>query len=71
MFNTHILFDSIYVKLYILIKVRQQDWIYIFLIIGRDEKMIVSDKHAANGHRTIPPFPENTKMAMFGKWSSS
>lgn len=33
---------------------------------GRDEKMIVSDKHAANGHRTIPPFPENTKLAMFG-----
>lgn len=29
--------------------------------------MIVSDKHAANGHRNIPPFPENTKMAMFGK----
>lgn len=44
---------------------------YFFSIIGRDEKMIVSDKHAANGHRTIPPFPENTKMAMFGKWSSS
>lgn len=47
------------------------EFFFFFLIIGRDEKMIVSDKHAANGHRTIPPFPENTKMAMFGKWSSS
>ncbi|XP_062573053.1 peptide methionine sulfoxide reductase MsrA-like isoform X1 [Saccostrea cucullata] len=33
---------------------------------GREEKMIVSNKHAVNGNPTVPPFPENTKMAMFG-----
>ena len=37
------------------------------IFVGREEKMVVSDKHAANGNRTTPPFPENTKMAMFGK----
>src|SRR4029434_11339261 len=28
-----------------------------------------SAKHAVNGNRTVPPFPEGMQMVMFGKWS--
>ncbi|KAK3578358.1 hypothetical protein CHS0354_039071, partial [Potamilus streckersoni] len=33
---------------------------------GRTEKMVVSDVHAVNNHRTIPPFPDEMKLAIFG-----
>jgi len=33
---------------------------------GRPEKVLVADKHAVNCHSTIPPFPDDTKIAMFG-----
>lgn len=33
---------------------------------GREEKIIVADKHAVNGNPTVPPFPEQIEMAMFG-----
>ncbi|KAI1895076.1 hypothetical protein AGOR_G00102550 [Albula goreensis] len=33
---------------------------------GREEKMVVADKHAVNSHTTIEPFPEGTEMVMFG-----
>nr|XP_046268914.1 peptide methionine sulfoxide reductase MsrA 1 isoform X1 [Scatophagus argus] len=33
---------------------------------GREEKMIVADKHAANGNPTVEPFPEGMETIMFG-----
>src|SRR5258706_9596043 len=33
---------------------------------GRAEKMAVAEKHFVNGARMIAPFPEGTKLAMFG-----
>ncbi|XP_061785446.1 mitochondrial peptide methionine sulfoxide reductase [Nerophis lumbriciformis] len=33
---------------------------------GRAEALRVSAKHDVNGNRTIPPFPEDTRMVMFG-----
>ena len=33
---------------------------------GRTEKMTVSPTHFINGNRVTPPFPANTRMAMFG-----
>ncbi|KAM4625081.1 mitochondrial peptide methionine sulfoxide reductase [Polymixia lowei] len=33
---------------------------------GREEKMIVADKHAVNGNPTVEPFPEGTETIMFG-----
>ncbi|XP_045199711.2 peptide methionine sulfoxide reductase MsrA-like isoform X2 [Mercenaria mercenaria] len=33
---------------------------------GRDEKIKVSPKHAVNGNPTVPPFPDQMEMAMFG-----
>lgn len=33
---------------------------------GRAEKMPVAEKHFVSGARTIAPFPEGTKVAMFG-----
>lgn len=33
---------------------------------GRDEKMIVPDKHYVTGNRIVQPFPENLQMALFG-----
>ena len=32
---------------------------------GRDRKLNVSPTHFINGNRVIPPFPENTKRALF------
>lgn len=47
------------------------EFFFFFLIIGRDEKMIVLDKYVVNGYRIIFLFLENIKMVMFGKWSLS
>jgi len=33
---------------------------------GRAAEIQVSDKHAANGHRTKAPFPDDTELAIFG-----
>ncbi|XP_040916761.1 uncharacterized protein si:ch1073-358c10.1 isoform X2 [Toxotes jaculatrix] len=33
---------------------------------GREEKMVVADKHAANGNPTVEPFPEGMETIMFG-----
>ncbi|KAF7670203.1 hypothetical protein LDENG_00062490 [Lucifuga dentata] len=33
---------------------------------GREEKMIVAEKHAANGKPTVEPFPEGMETIMFG-----
>jgi len=33
---------------------------------GRDNKMKVSPTHMVNNNPTIPPFPENTEMTIFG-----
>ncbi|GFO20392.1 peptide methionine sulfoxide reductase msra [Plakobranchus ocellatus] len=33
---------------------------------GRSQKLAVNPKHTVNGHKVVPPFPENTEMAMFG-----
>lgn len=33
---------------------------------GRQEKMPVSPEHYVNGNTIVPPFPDNTHMAMFG-----
>jgi peptide-methionine (S)-S-oxide reductase len=33
---------------------------------GRGEKMPVPETHYVNGHRMLPPYPENCQMAMFG-----
>ncbi|XP_052801044.1 peptide methionine sulfoxide reductase MsrA-like isoform X1 [Mya arenaria] len=33
---------------------------------GRDEAIKVSRKHAVNGNPTMPPFPDEMQMAMFG-----
>ncbi|XP_041372247.1 peptide methionine sulfoxide reductase MsrA 2-like isoform X2 [Gigantopelta aegis] len=33
---------------------------------GRDLKMVVSSRHAANGNPTVPPFPDEMKLTMFG-----
>lgn len=33
---------------------------------GRQEKMPVSPGHYVNGNSIVPPFPENTQVAMFG-----
>jgi len=33
---------------------------------GREEKMVVCDKHAVNKNTTIEPFPPDTKLAIFG-----
>ncbi|KAL2098496.1 hypothetical protein ACEWY4_004976 [Coilia grayii] len=33
---------------------------------GRAEKMVVPEKHAANGNPTVEPFPEGMEMIMFG-----
>lgn len=33
---------------------------------GRDEPMQVPEQHYVNGNRLVPPFPENTEIAMFG-----
>ncbi|KAM6973715.1 peptide methionine sulfoxide reductase MsrA [Aplochiton taeniatus] len=33
---------------------------------GREERVVVADKHAANGNPTVEPFPEGTETIMFG-----
>ncbi|KAG7465977.1 hypothetical protein MATL_G00159930 [Megalops atlanticus] len=33
---------------------------------GREEKMVVAEKHAVNGNPVVEPFPEGTEMVMFG-----
>jgi len=33
---------------------------------GRDEKMPVPAAHYVNGHKMLPPYPENCEQAMFG-----
>ncbi|XP_047467752.1 peptide methionine sulfoxide reductase MsrA 1 isoform X2 [Mugil cephalus] len=33
---------------------------------GRDEKMVVADKHAVSGNPTVEPFPEGMETIMFG-----
>ncbi|TKS86719.1 Mitochondrial peptide methionine sulfoxide reductase [Collichthys lucidus] len=33
---------------------------------GREEKMVVADKHAVNGNPTVEPFPEGMETIMFG-----
>lgn len=33
---------------------------------GRDGPMQVPEQHYVNGNRLVPPFPENTEIAMFG-----
>ncbi|XP_026141538.1 uncharacterized protein msrab isoform X1 [Carassius auratus] len=33
---------------------------------GREEKMVVAAKHAANGNPTVEPFPDGMEMIMFG-----
>jgi len=35
-------------------------------IPGRAEKMPVPEKHAVNGNRIVPPFPEGMQQAVFG-----
>lgn len=34
-------------------------------IPGRDQALEVSEKHAVNGNRCIPPFPDDTEVAIF------
>ncbi|XP_078131105.1 mitochondrial peptide methionine sulfoxide reductase isoform X2 [Sander vitreus] len=34
---------------------------------GRTDGIKVSAKHDVNGNRTVPPFPEGTEMAIFGR----
>ena len=36
------------------------------VIPGSDSKMIVNHKHTVNNNPTVPPFPENTEMSIFG-----
>merc|ERR1712012_1440555 len=36
------------------------------LLPGRETKMRVSPTHTVNNNPTIPPFPENTEMTIFG-----
>ena len=36
-------------------------------VLGRDEAVSVSRKHAVNGNPTVPPFPQQMKLAMIGK----
>ncbi|XP_071384216.1 mitochondrial peptide methionine sulfoxide reductase [Centroberyx affinis] len=33
---------------------------------GREEKMVVAEKHAVNGNPTVEPFPEGVETIMFG-----
>jgi peptide-methionine (S)-S-oxide reductase len=33
---------------------------------GREQAMQVSPRHYVNGNTIVPPFPDNTRMAMFG-----
>lgn len=33
---------------------------------GRDEEIQVSSLHTVKGNRTLPPFPEDAELAMFG-----
>ena len=33
---------------------------------GRASAMRVTERHAVNGNRIVPPFPEDTKLALFG-----
>ena len=33
----------------------------------REEPIKVSETHAVNGNRVVPPFPEHLEMAMIGK----
>lgn len=33
---------------------------------GRKEALVVSPKHRVNGNAMMPPFPDNTEMAVFG-----
>ncbi|XP_026162169.1 mitochondrial peptide methionine sulfoxide reductase [Mastacembelus armatus] len=33
---------------------------------GREEKMVVADKHVVNGNPTVEPFPEGMETIMFG-----
>lgn len=33
---------------------------------GRSTPITVSERHAVNGHRIVPPFPEGMKLALFG-----
>ncbi|XP_049917181.1 peptide methionine sulfoxide reductase MsrA 1 isoform X1 [Epinephelus moara] len=33
---------------------------------GREDKMVVADKHAVNGNPTVEPFPEGMETIMFG-----
>jgi len=33
---------------------------------GRSEPIVTSKKHVVNGNAMMPPFPDNTEMAMFG-----
>ncbi|XP_039638217.1 mitochondrial peptide methionine sulfoxide reductase isoform X3 [Perca fluviatilis] len=36
-------------------------------LAGRTDGIKVSAKHDVNGNRTVPPFPEGTEMAIFGR----
>ena len=42
--------------------------INILYISGREERIKVSPKHAVNGNPTVPPFPDEMEMAMFGNY---
>lgn len=33
---------------------------------GRAEAIVVAESHHMNKHRTVPPFPESTELALFG-----
>lgn len=35
-------------------------------LMGRSEKMVVPATHYVNGHKMLPPYPDNCQMAMFG-----
>jgi peptide-methionine (S)-S-oxide reductase len=36
------------------------------LLPGRSTPLRVPERHEVNGNRTVPPFPEGTKLALFG-----
>jgi len=38
----------------------------LFCIVGRSEPITVSSKHAVNSNPTVPPFPSDMKLSMFG-----
>jgi len=39
----------------------------VWFSAGRTKKMVVQNKHAVNDNPVMPPFPEDTEMAMFGE----